>query len=82
LVVLQAGTSIVAVPGALGVSQLLTVKTLEIWHVVPSEALAFAFALYVVARLPKLLFLPMAIAAIGRPSKSASTSTSTAVAPE
>jgi uncharacterized membrane protein YbhN (UPF0104 family) len=82
LVVLQTGTSIVAVPGALGVSQLLTVKTLEIWHVVPSEALAFAFALYVVARLPKLLFLPMAIAAIGRPSTSASVSTMTAVDPE
>lgn len=63
LVVLQAGTSIIAVPGGLGVSQVLTMKTLEIWHVQVAEALAFSIVLYAVSRLPKLLFLPMAMTA-------------------
>lgn len=66
LVVLQAGTSIIAVPGGLGVSQVLTVKTLEIWHVAAPEALAFSLVLYAVARLPKVLLLPFALAAVGR----------------
>jgi uncharacterized membrane protein YbhN (UPF0104 family) len=66
LVVLQAGTSIVAVPGGLGVSQLLTIKTLAIWNVPPADALAFSFVLYAVARVPKLLMLPFAMAAVGR----------------
>ena len=66
LVVLQAGTSIIAVPGGLGVSQVLTVKTLEIWHVPASDALAFSLVLYAVARVPKLLFLPLAMTALGR----------------
>ena len=64
LVVLQAGTSIVAVPGALGVSQVLTVKTLEIWHVPAGEALAFSLALYAISRVPKLFLLPFALASI------------------
>jgi uncharacterized membrane protein YbhN (UPF0104 family) len=63
LVVLQAGTSVIAVPGGLGVSQVLTLKTLEIWHVPVTEALAFSIVLYAVSRLPKLLFLPFAMAA-------------------
>lgn len=66
LVVLQAGTSIVAVPGGLGVSQVLTIKTLAIWHVAPADALAFSLVLYAVARVPKLLLLPFAMAASGR----------------
>ncbi len=66
LVVLQVGTSIVAVPGGLGVSQLLTVKTLEIWHVSAPEALALSLVLYAVARVPKLVLLPFAMAAVGR----------------
>ena len=66
LVVLQAGTSIVAVPGGLGVSQVLTIKTLAIWHVAPADALAFSLVLYAVARMPKLLLLPFAMAAVGR----------------
>lgn len=66
MVVLQAGTAIVAVPGGLGVSQLLTVKTLAIWQVAPADALAFSLALYVVANVPKLLLLPVAMAAASR----------------
>jgi len=66
LVVLQAGTSIVAVPGGLGVSQVLTVKTLELWNVPPADALAFSLVLYAVARVPKLFFLPFAMTALGR----------------
>lgn len=66
LVVLQAGTSIIAVPGGLGVSQLLTIKTLAIWNVPPADALAFSLVLYAVARVPKLLLLPFAMAAAGR----------------
>jgi len=66
MVVLQAGTAIVAVPGGLGVSQLLTVKTLAIWQIAPADALAFSLVLYVVANLPKLLLLPVAMAAASR----------------
>lgn len=66
MVVLQVGTSIVTVPGGLGVSQLLTVKTLAIYHVSPADALAFSLVLYAVANLPKLLMLPAAMAWAGR----------------
>lgn len=66
LVMLQAGTSIIAVPGGLGVSQVLTVKTLEIWHVAPAESLALSIVLYAVSRVPKLFLLPFAMAAVGR----------------
>ncbi len=70
LVVLQAGTSIVAVPGGLGVSQVLTVKTLALWHIAAPEALAFALVLYAVSRVPKLLLMPFAMAAVnGSPQK-------------
>ena len=68
LVVLQAGTSIVAVPGGLGVSQVLTIKTLAIWNVAPADALAFSLILYAVARVPKLMLLPFAMAAVNRNS--------------
>lgn len=62
MVVLQVGTSIVTVPGGLGVSQLLTVKTLSMYQVAPADALAFSLVLYAVANAPKLLLLPMAAA--------------------
>lgn len=72
LVVLQAGTQIIAVPGGLGVSQVLTLKTLEIWHVSAPEALAFSIVLYAVSRVPKLFFLPFAMTAfVGRAVKPA-----------
>ena len=66
MVVLQVGTSIVTVPGGLGVSQLLTVKTLAIWQVPPADALAFSLVLFAVANAPKLLMLPVAMAAAAR----------------
>lgn len=66
MVVLQVGTSIVTVPGGLGVSQLLTVKTLAIWNVLPADALAFSLVLYAVANVPKLVMLPAAMAAASR----------------
>lgn len=64
LVILQAGSAIVAVPGALGVSQLLTVKTLDLWHVPSADALGFAIALYVVARAPKVALVPRSLAVL------------------
>jgi len=66
MVTLQAGTMIVAVPGGLGVSQLVTVKTLELWQVPPAEAFALSLVLYAVARLPKLALLPWSMAHLKR----------------
>ena len=66
MVTLQVGTTIVAVPGGLGVSQLVTVKTLELWQVPPAEAFALSLVLYAVARLPKLALLPWSMARLKR----------------
>lgn len=66
MVTLQVGTTIVAVPGGLGVSQLVTVKTLELWQVPPAEAFALSLVLYTVARLPKLALLPWSMALLKR----------------
>jgi uncharacterized membrane protein YbhN (UPF0104 family) len=66
MVVLQVGTSIVTVPGGLGVSQLLTVKTLGLYDVAPADALAFSLVLYLVANVPKLIALPVVMTWAGR----------------
>lgn len=66
MITLQVGTTIVAVPGGLGVSQLVTVKTLGLWQVPVAEAFALSLVLYLVARLPKLAMLPWSMAHLKR----------------
>lgn len=62
VIVLQIGSVIVPVPGAVGIAQVLTVQTLSLWGVPEALALAFALMLYLVARVPKLALLPFALA--------------------
>lgn len=64
VIVLQIGNAVVPVPGAVGISQVLTVQTLELWQVGEARALAFALVLYLVARVPKMIVLPLAIAVL------------------
>jgi uncharacterized protein (TIRG00374 family) len=61
VIVVQIGNVVVPVPGAVGVSQVLTVQTLALWQVSEAQALAYALVLYFVSRVPKLLLLPFAM---------------------
>ena len=64
IIVLQVGNAVVPVPGAVGVAQVLTVQTVALWDVDEASALAFALVLYLVARVPKLLALPVALSVL------------------
>jgi uncharacterized membrane protein YbhN (UPF0104 family) len=64
VIVLQVGTVVVPVPGAVGISQVLTVQTLRLWGIDEATALAYALMLYLVSRVPKLAVLPFALAAL------------------
>ena len=64
VIVLQIGTVVVPVPGAVGISQVLTVQTLKLWGVDEATGLAYAVMLYLVSRAPKLAVLPIALAAL------------------
>jgi uncharacterized protein (TIRG00374 family) len=65
VIVLQVGNVVAPVPGAIGVSQALTASTLALWGVPEATGLAFAVALYVVSRLPKILLLPSSLRLLG-----------------
>ncbi|OFV92785.1 MAG: hypothetical protein A3H95_14545 [Acidobacteria bacterium RIFCSPLOWO2_02_FULL_64_15] len=67
LVVLQIGTTVVSVPGNLGVFHYLTVVTLGALQVPRSEALAVAVVLHAVAIGPKVVLAAIALA--GTPVK-------------
>lgn len=58
---LQIGSVAVPVAGAIGISQVLTVQTLQFWDVPEAAALAYALMLYLVSRVPKLAVLPVAL---------------------
>lgn len=64
VIALQIGSVAVPVPGAIGVSQILTVQTLALWNVPEAPALAYALMLYLVSRVPKLAVLPLALSAL------------------
>lgn len=64
VVVLQIGTAVVPIPGAVGISQVLTVQTLKLWGVDEATALAYALMLYLVSRVPKLAVLPFALSSL------------------
>lgn len=66
VIVLQIGNAVVPVPGAVGVAQVLTVETLEIWKVQEAPALAYALMLYVVTRVPRLALLPYSLSRLAR----------------
>lgn len=55
LVALQVGSTLVSVPGNLGVFHYVTVLVLSIYSVEASTALAYAIALYVIALAPKIV---------------------------
>lgn len=55
LLVLQAGTALVSVPGNVGVFHYLTVATLAAWEVPPPTALALAIVLHAVSLGPKVV---------------------------
>lgn len=61
VIAVQIGGAVVPVPGAVGVSQVLTVQTLALWGVPEAPALAYALMLYLVSRVPKLAVLPFAL---------------------
>lgn len=60
----QIGSVAVPVPGAIGVSQILTVQTLHLWDVPEAPALAYALMLFLVSRVPKLAVLPFALSVL------------------
>ena len=62
LVVLQIGTTVVSVPGNVGVFHYLTVVTLSALQVPRSEALAVAVVLHAVAIAPKIVLAAIALA--------------------
>jgi uncharacterized membrane protein YbhN (UPF0104 family) len=61
VIAVQIGSVVVPIPGAVGISQVLTVQTLRLWGVAESPALAYALVLYLTARVPKMLVLPLAL---------------------
>ena len=64
VIAVQVGTVVVPIPGAVGISQVLTVQTLKLWEVPEATALAYALMLFLVARVPKILALPFALSAL------------------
>jgi hypothetical protein len=64
VIAVQVGSVVVPIPGAVGISQVLTVQTLRLWDVPEAPALAYALMLYLVARLPKIAVLPFALSAL------------------
>lgn len=64
VIAVQIGNVVVPVPGAVGVSQVLTAQALALWHVSEAQALAYALVLYFVSRVPKLLLLPFAMSVL------------------
>ena len=66
VIVLQIGSVVVPIPGAVGISQVLTVQTLMLWGVAEAPSLAFALMLYFVSRVPKLAVLPLALGVLAR----------------
>jgi uncharacterized membrane protein YbhN (UPF0104 family) len=66
LVVLQIGTTVVSVPGNVGVFHYLTVLTLGAVNVPRSDALAVAVVLHAVSIGPKVLLGAIALAGTGR----------------
>jgi uncharacterized membrane protein YbhN (UPF0104 family) len=64
LVLVQSGTALAAAPGGVGVSQFVAVETLGLWDVPPATALACSLAIFAIVRLPKIVMLPGALAAV------------------
>lgn len=64
VIVLQIGNAVAPVPGAIGIAQVLTAQTLAVWNIAEPTGLAFALVLYVVARLPKIVLLPLMLPAL------------------
>ncbi|MDQ3068753.1 MAG: flippase-like domain-containing protein [Acidobacteriota bacterium] len=64
VIAVQIGGAVVPIPGAVGISQILTVQTLRLWDVPEPTALAYALMLYLVSRLPKIAILPFVLPAI------------------
>ncbi len=67
VIAVQVGSVVVPIPGAVGISQVLTVQTLKLWDVPEATALAYALMLFLVARVPKILVLPFALSALDKP---------------
>ena len=65
VIAVQLGGAVVPIPGAVGISQVLTVQVLALWGVAEAPALAYALMLYLVSRVPKLAFLPFVLSALG-----------------
>jgi len=69
LLVLQAGTAVVSVPGNIGVFHYLTVATLAAWQVPRPTALALAIVLHIVSLGPKVLLGGIVLATAKVPAK-------------
>ncbi len=64
VIAVQIGSVVVPIPGAVGIAQVLTVQTLKLWDVPEASALAYALMLYLVARVPKIIVLPLALSVL------------------
>ena len=64
VIAVQVGSVVVPIPGAVGISQVLTVQTLKLWDVPEAPALAYALMLFLVARVPKIFVLPFALSVL------------------
>lgn len=64
VIAVQIGGAVVPIPGAVGISQVLTVQVLALWGVPEAPALAYALMLYLVSRVPKLALLPFVMSAL------------------
>lgn len=65
VIAVQVGGVVLPIPGAVGVSQVLTVETLKLWGVSEGPALGYALMLYLVARVPKIAVLPFLLPVLG-----------------
>lgn len=64
VIAVQIGGAVVPVPGAIGISQVVTVAVLRLWGINEASALAYALMLYLVSRVPKLAVLPFALSVL------------------
>jgi uncharacterized protein (TIRG00374 family) len=64
VIAVQIGGVVVPIPGAIGISQVITVQTLKLWDVPEAPALAYALLLYLVVRVPKVAALPFALSTL------------------
>ncbi len=71
VIAVQIGGAVAPVPGAIGVSQVVTVAVLRLWGIDDAPALAYALMLYLVSRVPKLAVLPFALSVLTRTSAAA-----------